>query len=40
MVHISDGEVWTHFDVIHCEKAKAAHNVHVALATDVSIPME
>ena len=34
MVHASDGEAWTHFDVIHHEKAKEARNVRVALATD------
>ena len=34
MVHASDGEAWTHFDGIHHEKAKEAHNVRVALATD------
>jgi hypothetical protein len=33
MVHTSDGEVWTHFDVIHREKAEEARNVRVALAT-------
>jgi hypothetical protein len=34
LVHPSDGEAWTHFDVIHHEKALEARNVHVALATD------
>ena len=34
MVHPSDGESWTHFDEIHCEKAEEARNVRVALATD------
>jgi hypothetical protein len=34
MVHTSDGEAWTHFDVIHLEKAKEARNVRVALAID------
>ena len=34
MVHPSDGESWTHFDGIHCEKAEEARNVRVALATD------
>ena len=34
MVHASDGEAWTHFDGIHHEKAKEAHNVRVAQATD------
>jgi hypothetical protein len=34
MVHASDGEAWTHFDSIHHEKAREAHNVRVALATD------
>ena len=34
MVHASDSEAWTHFDGIHHEKAKEAHNVRVALATD------
>jgi hypothetical protein len=34
MVHTSDGEAWTHFDVIQHEKAKEARNVRVALATN------
>jgi hypothetical protein len=34
LVHTSDGEAWKHFDAIHCEKAKEARNVHVALAID------
>jgi hypothetical protein len=34
MVHASDGEAWTQFDVIHHDEAKEARNVHVALATD------
>ena len=34
MVHPYDGELWTHFDAIHHEKAREAHNVRVALATD------
>jgi hypothetical protein len=34
MVHASDGEAWTYFDVIHHEKVVEACNVHVALATD------
>jgi hypothetical protein len=34
MVHASDSEAWTHFDVIHHEKAKEAHNVRVVLAID------
>jgi hypothetical protein len=34
MVHASDGEAWTHFDSIHHEKAREAHNVRIALATD------
>jgi hypothetical protein len=34
LVHPSDGEAWTCFDDIHCEKADEAHNVRVALATD------
>ena len=34
LVHPSDGEAWTHFDVIHREKALEARNVRVALATD------
>ena len=34
IVHASDGDAWTQFDGIHHEKAKEAHNVHVALATD------
>jgi hypothetical protein len=33
MVHASNSEAWKHFDVIHREKAKEAHNVCVALAT-------
>jgi hypothetical protein len=33
-IHTSDGEAWTHFDAIHCEKVEAARNVHVALATN------
>jgi hypothetical protein len=34
MVHAFDGEAWTHFDAVLHEKAKEAHNVRVALATD------
>jgi hypothetical protein len=34
LVHPSDGEAWTHFDVIHHEKALEARNVRVALAMD------
>ena len=34
MVHPSDGEAWTRFDVIHHEKALEARNVRVVLATD------
>jgi hypothetical protein len=34
LVHLSDGEAWTHFDGIHREKAAKARNVCVALATD------
>jgi hypothetical protein len=34
MVHASDGEVWTHFDTIHREKAEEARNVRIVLATD------
>ena len=34
LVHPSDGEAWTRFDMIHREKALEAHNVRVALATD------
>jgi hypothetical protein len=34
LVHLSDGEAWTHFDVIHHKKALEARNVRVALATD------
>jgi hypothetical protein len=34
MVHAFDGEVWTHFDSIHHEKVREAHNARVALATD------
>jgi hypothetical protein len=33
MVHASDCEAWTHFDVIHHEKDEEARNVCVALAT-------
>jgi hypothetical protein len=33
-MHASDGESYKHFDAIHREKAKEAHNVRVALATD------
>jgi hypothetical protein len=36
MVHASDGEVWTHFDAIHHEKAEEIGNVRVALATNGS----
>jgi hypothetical protein len=34
MVHTFDGEAWTHFDVIHHEKAEEARNVRVVLAPD------
>jgi hypothetical protein len=34
MVHPSDGEAWTYFDLIHHEKAREACNVRVALAID------
>jgi hypothetical protein len=34
LVHPSDGEAWTHFDVIHHDKSLEARNVRVALATD------
>jgi len=34
IVHPFDGESWKHFDAIHHEKAREAHNVRVALATD------
>ena len=34
MVHPSDGGSWKIFDAIHHEKAREAHNVRVALATD------
>jgi hypothetical protein len=34
MVHPSDGEAWSHFDGIRCEKVLEARNVRVALATD------
>ena len=34
LVHPSDGEAWTRFDMIHHEKALEARNVCVALATD------
>jgi hypothetical protein len=34
LVHPSDGEVWTHFDGIHHDKAEEARNVRVALAID------
>ena len=34
LVHPSDGEAWTRFDIIHREKALEARNVRVALATD------
>jgi hypothetical protein len=33
MVHASDGESWTQFDVIHHVKVEEARNVHVAMAT-------
>jgi hypothetical protein len=32
MVHVSDGEAWKHFDVIHREKAEEARNIRVALS--------
>jgi hypothetical protein len=34
MVHLADGEAWSHFDGIHREKEDEARNVRVALATD------
>ena len=34
LMHPSDGEAWTRFDMIHREKALEARNVRVALATD------
>ena len=34
LVHPSDGEAWTRFDMIHREKALEARNARVALATD------
>jgi hypothetical protein len=34
MVHLSDGDAWTHFDGIHHGKAEEVQNVCVALATD------
>jgi hypothetical protein len=34
MVHTSNSEAWKHFDATHREKAKEAHNVCVALATN------
>jgi hypothetical protein len=34
MVHASDGEAWTYFDVINQKKAKDAHNVRVVIATN------
>ena len=40
LVHPSDGEAWTRFDMIHHEKALEARIVRVALATDGSILME
>lgn len=40
MVHPSNGESWTWFDVIRNYKAQEARNVHVALATDVFHPYE
>ena len=40
LVHPYDGEAWTRFDMIHCEKALEALNVRVALAIDGSILME
>ena len=41
LVHPSDGEAWTRFDMIHCEKALEAHNVCVALWQQIgSILME
>ena len=33
LVHPSDGETWTRFDMIHREKALEARNLRVALAT-------
>ena len=37
LVHPYDGEAWTRFDMIHCEKALEARNVCVALAIDASL---
>jgi hypothetical protein len=34
LVHSFDGEAWTHFDVVHRDKALEIRNVRVALATD------
>jgi hypothetical protein len=34
LVHLSDGEAWTHLDGTHHKKAEEARNVRVALATD------
>jgi hypothetical protein len=34
LVQPFDGEAWTHFDVVHRDKALEACNVRVALATD------
>jgi hypothetical protein len=34
LVHPSNGQAWTHFDVVHRDKAPEARNVRVALATD------
>ena len=34
LVHPSDGEAWTRFDMIHHEKALEARNVRVVLATN------
>jgi hypothetical protein len=34
MVHLANGEAWSHFDGIHREKADEARNVHVVLVID------